>query len=81
MIRKQIEDGIQGNRMRRRKGGVIKNPKHHKEEEEEEEIEDLEELLEEPTAGSKSKTPLLYLALGKEEFIMSGKDQKHRLDE
>ena len=49
--------------------------------EEEEEIEDLKELLEEPMVGSRRKTPSLYSALGKEEFIMKGKDQKHRLDE
>ena len=54
---------------------MVKNLKHCKEEEEEEEIEDLEELLEEPTAGSKRKMPSLYSVLGKEEFIMSGKDQ------
>ena len=41
---------------------------------------DLEELLEEPVSGSKQKTPLVYSALGKDEFITGSKDRKHRLD-
>ena len=60
--------------------GPVKNPKRAKTEPEEEEAEDLEELMEEPTQPRKHKTPSVYSALGKDEFVTGSKDRKSRLD-
>ena len=60
--------------------GPVKNPKRAKTEPEEEEAEDLEELMEEPTQPRRRKTPSVYSALGKDEFITESKDRKSRLD-
>ena len=62
------------------KQGEFEMPKHTKTEVDEEEIEDLEELLEGPVRAKQRKTMSLYMALGKDEFIMGSKDRKSRLD-
>ena len=54
-----------------------KNPKRTKTEPEEDE--DLEELMEEPAEPRRRKTPSVYSALGKDEFITGSKDWKKRL--
>ena len=54
-----------------------KNPKRTKTEPDEDE--DLEELMEEPAEPRRRKTPSVYSALGKDEFITGSKDRKKRL--
>ena len=62
------------------KQGEFEMPKRTKTEADEEVIEDLEEFMEEPVRGKKSKTMSLYTALGKDEFVMGSKDRKSRLN-